>query len=36
MHTQIPLDYWDKTPKDYHLPEKWCKECSRLTALGKR
>jgi len=36
MQTQIPLDYWGKTPKDYHLPEKWCGECARLAALGKR
>lgn len=36
MQTQIPLEYWDKTPPNYHLPEKWCATCERLAALGKR
>jgi hypothetical protein len=36
MQTQIPLEHWDKTPEGYHIPEKWCKTCPALAALGKR
>jgi hypothetical protein len=36
MHTSIPLTYWNKTPKNYHLPEKWCEECATLAGLEKK
>ncbi|OGM09165.1 hypothetical protein A2Z67_04460 [Candidatus Woesebacteria bacterium RBG_13_36_22] len=30
METSIPLSAWNSTPKDYHIPEKWCKECEAV------
>ena len=30
MHTSISLISWDTTPKDYHIPERWCKKCEKL------
>lgn len=36
MPASIKLESWGKTPENYHIPEKWCKECPRLAALGKR
>jgi hypothetical protein len=30
MNTLIPVSYWNKTPKDYHIPEKWCKKCDEI------
>lgn len=34
MRTSIPLAYWNKTPKDHHIPESWCSRCERLAAPG--
>lgn len=31
MPTSIPLEAWDKTLPDYHLPEKWCAKCYELS-----
>lgn len=30
MLTNIPLTAWNKTPKDYHLPETWCNKCEEM------
>lgn len=30
MRRNVRLEYWGKTPKDYHIPEKWCRECPRI------
>ncbi len=33
MHTSIPLAAWDCTPKDYHIPEKWCEKCKKIAEV---
>jgi hypothetical protein len=30
MRRDIRLDYWGKTPKNYHIPEKWCTRCPEI------
>lgn len=35
MVTQISLSAWDKTPKNYHIPERWCQVCGKLAGLSK-
>lgn len=30
MGTNVPLDAWGKTPKNYHLPETWCAKCESI------
>lgn len=27
MRTSIPIERWGRTPKGYHIPEKWCQRC---------
>jgi hypothetical protein len=27
MRTSIPLERWGRTPKGYHIHEKWCPRC---------
>lgn len=35
MVTQIPISCWNRTPKDYHIPEHWCSTCEKLSGLRK-
>lgn len=30
MKRELRLSYWGKTPKNYHIPEKWCTQCPEI------
>ena len=29
MDRTVPVTYWGQTPKNYHIPEKWCRVCQQ-------
>ena len=33
MQTSLRLEQWDHTPRNYHIPERWCAECARLAGV---
>jgi len=35
MQTKIPLANWNNTPKDWHVPESFCKECNEIYKIRK-